>query len=125
MNASSPIHGYSMSFKWFTPMSHHLFIMNFDYGHQMSVSCIDYDSLRWRLVVTVRTETYMWRRTVDTHSKDTLYPLPICSLPQHIGSGSVHYKIQIVITIAWAIIEVSGHQHWWLAGGYDLEIRHF
>ena len=23
------------------------------------------------------------------------------------------------------IIKVSGHQHWWLAGGYDLEIRHF
>ena len=26
---------------------------------------------------------------------------------------------------ALAIIEVSGHQHWWLAGGYDLEIGHF
>ena len=24
-----------------------------------------------------------------------------------------------------AIIKVSGHQHWWLAGGYDLEIGHF
>ena len=23
-----------------------------------------------------------------------------------------------------AIIEVSGQQHWWLAGGYDLEIGH-
>ena len=24
-----------------------------------------------------------------------------------------------------AIIKVSGHQHHWLAGGYDLEIGHF
>ena len=23
------------------------------------------------------------------------------------------------------IIKVKGHQHWWLAGGYDLEIGHF
>ena len=28
-------------------------------------------------------------------------------------------------TGARAIIKVSGHQHRWLAGGYDLEIRHF
>ena len=26
---------------------------------------------------------------------------------------------------AWAIIKMSGHQHRWLAGGYDLEIGHF
>ena len=26
---------------------------------------------------------------------------------------------------AWAIIKVFGHQHRWLAGGYDLEIGHF
>ena len=26
---------------------------------------------------------------------------------------------------AQAIIKVSGHQHWRLAGGYDLEIAHF
>ena len=24
-----------------------------------------------------------------------------------------------------AIIKVSGYQHWWLAGGYDLEIEIF
>ena len=24
-----------------------------------------------------------------------------------------------------AIIKVSGHQYWWLADGYDLEIGHF
>ena len=23
------------------------------------------------------------------------------------------------------IIKMKGHQHWWLAGGYDLEIGHF
>ena len=23
------------------------------------------------------------------------------------------------------IMKVLGHQHWWLAGGYDLEIGHF
>ena len=26
---------------------------------------------------------------------------------------------------ALAIIRVSGDQHWWLTGGYDLEIGHF
>ena len=26
---------------------------------------------------------------------------------------------------AWVINKVSGHQHRWLAGGYDLEIGHF
>ena len=29
------------------------------------------------------------------------------------------------LTGAWATIKVSGHQYWWLAGGYDLEIQHF
>ena len=29
------------------------------------------------------------------------------------------------LTGAWVIIKVSGHQYRWLAGGYDLEIRHF
>ena len=24
-----------------------------------------------------------------------------------------------------AVIKVLGHQYWWLAGGYDLEIGHF
>ena len=26
---------------------------------------------------------------------------------------------------SWAMIKVSGHQYWWLAGGYDLEIGLF
>ena len=26
---------------------------------------------------------------------------------------------------ALAIIKVSAHQHWWLAGGYDMEIERF
>ena len=29
------------------------------------------------------------------------------------------------LTGAQVIIKVSGHQHWWLAGGYDLDIGHF
>ena len=29
------------------------------------------------------------------------------------------------VTSAWVIFKVSGHQYWWLAGGYDLEIGHF
>ena len=33
----------------------------------------------------------------------------------------------LIITLAGnlAIINVLGHQHWWLAGGYDWEIVHF
>ena len=30
-----------------------------------------------------------------------------------------------LLTTARVIIKVLGHQHWWLAGGYDLEIGHF
>ena len=33
-------------------------------------------------------------------------------------------KPGVVVTGAWAIIKVKGHQHRWLAGGYDLEIGH-
>ena len=29
------------------------------------------------------------------------------------------------LTGAQVIIKVSGHQHQWLAGGYDMEIGHF
>ena len=29
------------------------------------------------------------------------------------------------LTVTRAIIEVKGHQYWWLAGGYDLEIECF
>ena len=29
------------------------------------------------------------------------------------------------IADARVIIKVLGYQHWWLAGGYDLEIGHF
>ena len=32
---------------------------------------------------------------------------------------------QLPLAGARAIIKVSGHQHRWLAGGYDLEIGHF
>ena len=51
----------------------------------------------------------------------------------NLGTGPVLFQYYNVywdtfimyITGAWAIIKVSGHQHWWLAGGYDLEIGHF
>ena len=33
---------------------------------------------------------------------------------------AIHYLADTQV-----IIKVSGHQHWWLAGGYDLEICHF
>ena len=76
-------------------------------------------------MVTIRTETHRWRRAVKNYSKDILYSLPRGSLPQLISSGSVYYKIQIVITGTRALIKVLGHQHRWLAGDYDLEIGHF
>ena len=31
----------------------------------------------------------------------------------------------ITLTGTWAIIKVPGHQHRWLAGGYELEMGHF
>ena len=33
----------------------------------------------------------------------------------------------LIITLSGArvIIKVSGHQYWWLAGGYDMEIGQF
>ena len=30
-----------------------------------------------------------------------------------------------MLAVTWAIVKVSGHQHQWLAGGYDLEIGYF
>ena len=32
---------------------------------------------------------------------------------------------QVTIAGTRVIIKMSGHQYWWLAGGYDLEIGHF
>ena len=34
-------------------------------------------------------------------------------------------QVATILAGARAIIKVLGHQHWWLAGGYDLEIGHF
>ena len=31
----------------------------------------------------------------------------------------------VLFALPRAIIKVLGHQHWWLAGGYDLETYHF
>ena len=33
--------------------------------------------------------------------------------------------LSINLAGAWAIIKMSGYQHRWLAGGYDLEMGHF
>ena len=34
-------------------------------------------------------------------------------------------EIFVLTTSAQVIIELSGHQYWWLAGGCDLDIGHF
>ena len=34
-------------------------------------------------------------------------------------------ELIINLIVGQAIIKVLGHQYWWLAGGYDLEIGHF
>ena len=50
-------------------------------------------------------------------SKNVLFP----------GHNHLLTTFTLIITLAgtWVIIKVSGHQHRWLAGGYDLEIGHF
>ena len=48
--------------------------------------------------------------------------------PDHnhlLTTGDDDLTLIITLTGAQAIIKVSGHQHWWLAGGYNLEIGHF
>ena len=39
--------------------------------------------------------------------------------------SAYHWPIFIYNAGARSIFKVSGHQHWWLAGGYDLEMRYF
>ena len=41
------------------------------------------------------------------------------------GVGGVKENNPYVTAGTRMIIEVSGHQHQWLAGGYDVEIGHF
>ena len=36
-----------------------------------------------------------------------------------------HNHLLTAGTGAWVIVKMSGHQYWWLAGGYDLEVGHF
>ena len=38
---------------------------------------------------------------------------------------SVRLHANTSLAGAWVIIKVSGHQYWWLADGYNLEIGHF
>ena len=41
------------------------------------------------------------------------------------GGGGLGFPVINSVAGTWAIIKVLGHQHRWLAGGYDLEIGHF
>ena len=50
-------------------------------------------------------------------SKDVLFPGP-----NHLLTPGA---VDPSLADAQAIIKILGHQHQWLAGGYDLEIRHF
>ena len=44
--------------------------------------------------------------------------MPVIAQKSHYVPGNHHAG-------TWAIIKVSGRQHWWLASGYDLDIGHF
>ena len=50
---------------------------------------------------------------LPVRTSPTLHPhaLPLCNYP---------FTLILTLTGARAIIKVSGRQHWWLAGGYDL-----
>ena len=43
----------------------------------------------------------------------------------------LHHICKMVLLPSWQmkvmflVVLVKGHQHWWLAGSYDLEIEHF
>ena len=46
------------------------------------------------------------------------------------GTFKQHTNKQTILSLvchsgARVIVKVSGHQYWWLAGGYDREIGHF
>ena len=53
-------------------------------------------------------------------SKNVLFPGH-----NHLLTTAADDSSLLIITGAWVIIKVLGHQHWWLAGDYDLEIGHF
>ena len=62
--------------------------------------------------------------TLNTGQKATIHQVTtmLATFKNVLFPGHNH-----LLTLAgtWAIVEVSGHQHRWLAGGYDLEIGHF
>ena len=59
--------------------------------------------------------------TMLATSKNVLFPGHNLLLT----TGADDQTLIITLTGAWAIIKLSGHQHQWLAGGYDLKIGHF
>ena len=69
---------------------------------------------------------------ITAQKKNTIYQvttmLATSKTVPFIGHNHRYWRPD-TLTIARAparvIIKVSGHQYWWLAGGYDLEIGHF
>ena len=69
------------------------------------------------LLDTVQKSHYIHRVTTNlATSENVLFP----GLNQLLTTGTDDPSL----TAAWAMIKVSGHQYWWLAGGYDLQIGH-
>ena len=60
--------------------------------------------------------------TMPSTSKNVLFPGHY-----HLLTNGANDPSLLSITLAGArvIIKVSGHQYWWLAGGYDLETGYF
>ena len=66
---------------------------------------------------TAQKDTIHWVTTMLATSKNVLFPghnhlLTTCTYDPSLAGAR-------------PIIKVSGHQYWWLTGGYDLELRHF
>ena len=73
-------------------------------------------------------------RIITLHKEDSIHQvttlLASCKymyilFPGHNHKSFNHSTDDPSLAGSWAIIKVSGHQHQWLAGGYDLEIGHF
>ena len=58
-------------------------------------------------------------------SKNVLFPGHNDLLTTGADNPTLNYRLDIIAMIVRVIIKVKGHQHRWLAGGYDLEIGHF
>ena len=63
--------------------------------------------------------------TMLSTSKNVLFPGHNHLLTTGADNLTLNYHPDIIAMIVRVIIKVKGHQHRWLAGGYDLEIGHF